>query len=366
MDLVLHSNNVHIPQHAKNLLNQKSKSLSHRLGRYNTRNRQLIANFNQDEHGGVEIQLKLELEGEILHVAKRKPNIPHGIKDAMRAMYRQFDRWRLHRNPNLQLHVKRRRRARQDNLDLFARAEFYADEAASAEKFRDLYTSLLRIATHEIAEQQADANIEPGYLDPVEIVDQVMVNFLAEIKKSQNEPWQLKQRGRRLIAEQIHKILSAEEELSEKNLSLDLDVPESSESLELSSLGDEILDFWVVDEDMLMADMIGDPHAKTPEEIVGDREGRKALLNALLRIPADSRYVFGAIAMDNESPKDLANYLGYSEDRVMLEFDLASKRLARIISGPDHTYSPGEVKNIYSELGEKFRVDVVRLARTAP
>ena len=91
--------------------------------------------------------------------------------------------------------------------------------------------------------------------------------------------------------------------------------------------------------------------------------GKSSLLQALLQVPADSRYIVSSLLMEDDDPGDVAGFLGQSEEEVQTGLEQALTALAEHLSGPALTFSHDEVAALYRELGERFAVDVSHLTR---
>ncbi len=268
------------------------------------------------EHGPVEfkissqdyeilVEARVDIGKQCLQAAKKSPHEVDAVNGCISALLRQFDKVRLRNLPVLRKKARSRLAKRNEMADVepgrFAKIP--------SQIIEELYPSLRRIATEKVALYQATTGIEPGYLDPDEVVDDVLVAMIGTLDPGASAV-ELKKRFFRATEALIKARIRDYEVDSNNFVTTDGEVIEADEKIELSSLGDEILDFWVLDEELYLEDVIEAPESRSPEDIVSDKEARHVLMNALLRLPSRSRYVFTSYVMDENSIDDVAAFVG--------------------------------------------------------
>ena len=343
-------------------LESKVDHLGRRIRRYDHGGHALSVGIDQDPKGQWHVDLHLPLTGQDLHSRRHGADLYKVINKAMDGIFRSFDRWRIRHHPGLRLHI-RRRQDRQAGVQ----APQQGDDAGAPDEqdFRRLYQKLLNLATFEISAGQTDGALEPGFIDPAELADDIFLQYLPGLKEKGIEAIYDDHtlRGmQRALQQRIHHMVQEVEEALRTEVHTDEPATEPG-ALEMSDYGDEVLDFWVMDEKLLMEDVLPDPASHSPEGVVQDKESRRVLLQALLQVPADSRYIVSSLLMEDDDPGDVAGFLGQSEEEVQTGLEQALTALAEHLSGPAVTFSHDEVAALYRELGERFAVDVSHLTR---
>jgi actin-like ATPase involved in cell morphogenesis len=87
-------------------------------------------------------------------------------------------------------------------------------------------------------------------------------------------------------------VLQGERELARDNeltVSIEEDIPETPPTQEVSTLGDEILDFYQPDEDLKVEDIVPDLEVPTPEQVMETKELQTCVREALLELPRQWR-----------------------------------------------------------------------------
>jgi DNA-directed RNA polymerase specialized sigma24 family protein len=226
----------------------------------------------------------------------------------------------------------------------------------------EVYPFLRRVATEKVALYQATNGIEPGYMDPDEIVDEVLVERIESVDPEAGMAEVKRQLFEGILAAIKRHV--AEYEADSANLvSTELDIPELDEKIELSTLGDEVLDFWVLDEDLLLEDVIESPDHRTPEEIVADKEARHVLLNALLRLSPRARYIFSSYVMDDNSISDVAAFVGEKIEQTEEALRDATRRLRSLLTERENLLTEDGVLALYRRMADMFQVDPERISQ---
>ncbi len=117
------------------------------------------------------------------------------------------------------------------------------------------------------------------------------------------------------------------------------DIPETPPEQEVSTLGDEILDFYQPDEDLKIEDVLPDLDALTPEDETEAKELRSLVRRALAEMPREWRRALLLRDLKGRSRAEITRAMGKSE----LEID----RMVQFASG----YLRGKI----AEAGFHFR-----------
>jgi RNA polymerase sigma factor (sigma-70 family) len=96
----------------------------------------------------------------------------------------------------------------------------------------------------------------------------------------------------KLALEQIKAAVRRSRSERSRRVSTDTDVPETPPMQQVSTLGDEILDFYEPDEDWKAADVIRDRDVPTPEQVLESRELQQYVGRILAQLPRAWRLAF--------------------------------------------------------------------------
>ena len=124
--------------------------------------------------------------------------------------------------------------------------------------------SLYRFVRHELAYRRDAGDLLSGELAVEDVVDAVMLRayneFAADPKRRRTAAWWIRLATEFLDTETAR--FTAERETTRH---LEEDIPETPPQEEVSTLGEEILDFYQPDEDWKLEDLIPDVESDDPE-----------------------------------------------------------------------------------------------------
>jgi hypothetical protein len=321
----------------------------------------LYVNVSTFGDGDYRAEAYLTVGGENLHVdhvAAAMPELVRGVVDGLR---RELHRYRLRVNPALRArHAARQRRMeRRPDAPGLGYAFRKVPETLRGDVVERVLPALQRVATHEIAIRQSQDEIEPGFIDPIEVVDDVLREELEQEEVLRSLPDLAAHLESRVI-EKIAALASDFEASRDTDVQLDTDIPEWDESLEVTDLGRNLLDFWVMDEDLMLEDLFPDPTSVDPETVVREREGQDILMQGLFRLPDEMRRIFAAVVIDGWLPTEVAGARGMSDRDVEGVIDEAAHRLARTLTGAP-AYSAERVLELYTALGVQLHRNALRV-----
>ncbi len=345
-------------------LERRLRWLDAALGRYGlSATARLDVEVRPFGDGDVRAEAWLTLDGTTLraaHVDSTLPGLERGLVDALRA---EFDRYRLRVNPRLRARADERRRRLQAPSATLGHAFRRLPERTQVQVIERLMPRLRRVASHEIALHQAQGDLEPGFVDPIDVVDEVLGDELAAQALTHSLP-QLAHRLENRIVERVH-VLVREIEAARANVPLETEVrelsePSTSDDLYVSDLARNLQQFWVLDEALRLEDTFTDPSSVDPETVVAEREGQEILVQGLFRLPEEMRRVFSAVLVDGWSREEVAGARGIPVSQIDGLIDEATHRLARTLTGAP-AYSSERVVELYTALGEQLHRNPVRL-----
>jgi RNA polymerase sigma factor (sigma-70 family) len=144
---------------------------------------------------------------------------------------------------------------------------------------------------HEIAALEASGDLVPGELAPEEIVDAVVLHAYQDFVRNPMGPpvlrlWSALPKKRLGVEVGRLKDWRSRMAHTEENL------PQTPPQEEVSTMGDEILDFFEPDEKLKLEDVLPDLEVPGPDQEVEAEELRSCVLAALAGMPKDWRRVF--------------------------------------------------------------------------
>jgi len=102
----------------------------------------------------------------------------------------------------------------------------------------------------------------------------------------------------------------------ERTVHIEEDIPETAPEEEVSTLGDEILDFYQPDEDLKLEDIIPDMKFQTPEQITETKELRRCVNAAPAGLPREWRQALWLRHGEGPTGTKLAKAIGRPEPEI--------------------------------------------------
>lgn len=331
------------------LVERYATDLRHRLTRHGL-DGQLAVDVRTADDGQAEVKVRLELPGEALIAHDRFDDAGAALRTTFEALFREFDRYRIARDAALRARIKARAEARKraESERIWARQGKPTVDTLLREQ---IVPPLLRVAHHQLVIRQFEGDLEPGWLDPEDIVDDVLADFIAKITPEAKVPALIEALEDLVVAHVAE--VAAERVDAAQRLSIDAGQPRVEPELYVSDLGADILDFWVVDERLKLADLLEDEGAIDPEALVGDREARHLLIQALYRLDEDQRRDFERVVIDGFHATEVAETRGCEVSEVDRRVALASARLSAYVGAAG--LDPDKVQSIYREMGRRLQ-----------
>ncbi|HEX9455690.1 MAG TPA: sigma-70 family RNA polymerase sigma factor [Candidatus Binatia bacterium] len=183
--------------------------------------------------------------------------------------------------------------------------------AAASHQLNRLYD----FVRHQLAYFESIGDLVPGELTAEDVVDDVMLGAYHEFLKQPDDrdigKW-LTELARERLRRKVKRLKSDRK----RAVHIEEDVLETAPAEAVTSLGEEILDFYQPDDDLKLEDMFPDVDVSTPEVFVAAKEELLRCVNAALagmprewRRTLRQRYVSGltaaelAAALDKSAPE---------------------------------------------------------------
>jgi len=205
--------------------------------------------------------------------------------------------------------------------------------AAHPERDRDFFARVAPhlaifndFVRHEIAHAEAAGDLARGVLRPEELADEALIAAHEEHSQLPDEAkiraWLTGFAIRRLDAEIRRSKLERLRAVHVEDA-----VPETRPSEEVSTLGEEVLDFYQPDQGLRLEDMVPDLELHSPEENTGAKEVRRLVARAMMALPHEPRRFLFLRFLQGLSAAEVATATGKSEAEVEQILDSARSRL---------------------------------------
>ncbi len=309
----------------------------------------------EDARDGAEaIHLELVLSGHEIVVDRAGEDPASLVQEAFQELFRRFDLYRLETNRTLRERVERRLERKRLAPVTASLALPEGHSEGTTEALELVYPTLLRIAQHEIAVRQIEGDLEPGLVDPIEALDTVVAEVAPEVRGDLTEEQVVSLFQERLLSwldDETQELLDHRE----TDLSLDQRVaPEEPLDFGVSPQGDDIRDFWVMEEELHREDLFADAEGIDPEGLWAEQEYRNALVHALFGLEHEVRRLFSQVVIDGWAQDAIAAALQIPESEVVRQVDEAAHDLARRLSRGGTPWSADRVREVYRALGEQL------------
>jgi RNA polymerase sigma factor (sigma-70 family) len=258
------------------------------------------------------VSMTLELPGKTLATQRERHDVEVGIKDAIAEIERQLKKYSASlRRENLWKRPARRENIRHNKLDA----------PPSEQRNREMFFSLISphlnwlhyFVRHELASFQSMGDLAPGHFAWQDVVYAALLRAYREFVK---DPARRDMRTwlTQIAIEQLQAEVKRPRAEYDRTVRIKGDIPETPPTEEVSTLGDEILDFYQPDEDLRLKDIVPDLEAPTHEQETD--ELRRCVKVAMAAMPREwqrallLRYIEGLV--DTE----LAKAIGKPEPEV--------------------------------------------------
>jgi len=216
---------------------------------------------------------------------------------------------------------------------------------------------LYEFVRHQVAYFESLGDLIRGELTPEEVVDAVLVRAYREFVK---EP-----AGReigswlsRLATEQLQAEVKRLKSKRDRTIHIEEDIPETPPVEAVTTLGDEILDFYQPDEDLKLEDVFPDIKVPTPEETAQIKELWLCVNRGLAGLPKEWRTALLLRHAEGVGDGQIAKALGKPEPEIarMLEQARAYLRQRLLESGCEFTGSGSKTTSPSTRAGSAKRV----------
>jgi RNA polymerase sigma factor (sigma-70 family) len=255
----------------------------------------------------------------------------HNAEEAVREAFVEIERQLENHKETLSHSSLYKRPARREELRR-QKAEAFPAEERERELFSALaerhLKNLYNFVRREIAYHLATGDLLPGEITTENVVDATLLQAYREFVK---DPARREIRSW-LIGRAVEKV-EAEVKRSKAEraggLHIEEDIPEPPPTEEVSTLGDEIMDFYQPDEDQELEDIIADITAPTPEQILESRELQRYINCTLATLPRVWRRAFALHYVGGMPVAEIARMTKGAEPEVERHLEYAREYLSQ-------------------------------------
>jgi ribosomal subunit interface protein len=271
------------------------------------------------------VSLTCDVPGRMLAAQEERHDAEEAVRKAFVEIERQLEK---HKEALSHSHLYKRP-ARREALRR-EKAEAFPAEERGRELFSTLaerrLKGLYNFVRREIAYHLATGDLPPGEVTVEDVVDATLLRAYGEFVKDQAR----RDIGSWLIGLAIDKV-DAEVKRSKaeraRGVHIEDDIPETPPAEEVSTLGDEIMDFYQPDEDQKLEDIIPDMKAPTPEQILESRELQRYINRMLATLPRVWRRAFALHYVEGAPVAEIARMTNRSESEVERDLEYTREYL---------------------------------------
>jgi ribosomal subunit interface protein len=251
----------------------------------------------------------------------------HDAEEAVRAAFTEIER-QLEKRKEALSHSylykgpARREALRREKAGAVPSEELELFSTLAERHLKTLYNFVRR----EIAYYLATGDLPPGEVTAQEEVDATLLRAYREFVKGQ---------GRReirnwltvLAIEKVEAEVKRSKAERASRVHIEEDIPETPPADAVSTLGDEIMDFYQPDEDQKLEDVIPDMTTPTPEQILESRELQRYINRTLAMLPRVWRRAFALHYVEGSPVAEIARMTMRAESEVERHLEYAREYL---------------------------------------
>jgi ribosomal subunit interface protein len=271
------------------------------------------------------VSLTCDVPGRMLAAQEERHDAEEAVREAFVEIERQLEKHK----ETLSHSYLYKRPARREEL-----RRQKAEAIPAEERGRELFSTLVErhlknlynFARREIAYYLATGDLLPGEITAEDVVDATLLRAYHEFVK---DP--ARREIRNWLIGQVVELVEAEVRRSKAaragGIHIEEDIPETPPTEAVSTLGDEIMDFYQPDEDQKLEDIIPDMTAPTPEQILESRELQRYVNRTLATLPRVWRKAFALHYIEGAPVTEIARMTRRPESEVERHLEYAREYL---------------------------------------
>lgn len=186
--------------------------------------------------------------------------------------------------------------------------------------------ALRNVAGRVLRFVEARGDLPQNALELDDVVDAALARAYDKFAR-EHVPENIRSRLIRFALDEIKAAVKRFKTEHERTVHIEEDIQETSQTEEVSTLGDEILDFYQPDEDLKVEDVVPDIDMPTPDEIAEAEKLRRCVRDTLSELPRDERRALTLRYIVGLRGNELANSLRKPEGEVRRMLESAQTRL---------------------------------------
>jgi ribosomal subunit interface protein len=273
------------------------------------------------------VSLTCDVPGRMLAAQEERHDAEEAVREAFVEIERQLEKHKeTLSHSSLYKRLARREELRRQKAEAFP-AEERERELFSTLAERHL-KNLYNFARREIAYYLATGDLLPGEITAEDVVDATLLQayreFVKDPTRREIRSWLIG-----LAVEKIEAEVKRSKAERAGSVHIEEDIPETPPAEEVSTLGDEIMDFYQPDEDQKQEDIISDMTAPTPEQILESRELQRYVNRTLATLPRVWRRAFALHYVGGLTVAAIARMTKGAEPEVERQLEYAREYLSQ-------------------------------------
>jgi ribosomal subunit interface protein len=272
------------------------------------------------------VSVTLEVPRNTLAAKEEAHDVEMAIRRAFEEIERQLEAYKSRlRGEHWWKRVERRRELKRQMAGMAAEAA-----SENPQWFFNLVephlAKLREVAGHVLNYVEARGDLPPRDLELDDVVDAALARAYDEFSK-ERAPEDIRSRLIRFALDEIKAEVKRVKADRTRAVYLEEQVPKTPPAEEVSTLGDEILDFYQPDEGLKVEDLVPDLEIPRPDQVAETNELRGCVRAALRHLPRDARRALVLRYIVGLRGTELAKSLGKSEADVQRLIDDARTSL---------------------------------------
>ena len=233
-------------------------------------------------------------------------------------------------------------------LEQHTRETFFS---SASQHLGDLY----EFVRHQLAYFESVGDLLPGELTPDDVVDTVLLRAYREFVKEpagrEIRSWLIQ-----LATSQLRSEIKRLKSDRGRTIHIEEDIPETPPAEQVSTLGDEVLEFYQPDEDLKLEDIFPDVEISTPEQMAAAKEELLRCVNAALAgMPREWRRALRLRHVEGLTSAALGEVLEKSEPEIERILEYARQHLRQSLIESGCTFIVKDDANSSSSQGNRGR-----------
>ena len=308
------------------------------------------------------VSLTCDVPGRMLAAQEERHDAEEAVREAFTEIERQLEKHK----ETLSHSSIYKRQGRREELRR-EKAEVVPAEERERELFSTLaerhLKNLYNLARREIAYYLATGDLPPGEITAEDVVDATLLQayreFVKDPARREGRNWLIG-----LAVEKVEAEVKRSKAERARSVHIEEDIPETPPTEEVSTLGDEIMDFYQPDEDQKLEDIIPDMTAPTPEQILESRELQRYINRTLATLPRVWRRAFTLHYVEGAPLAAIARMAKQTESEVERHLECAREYLRQRLSESGFEAPPHD-QGALTIFGTAANVEVPAVFRNA-